>query len=220
MSDIRLEISVKEESINLFKRSIRKLLESTFILQSKDEKLYQFVSRESNRQDISEYLRMIGFDVIIDEKTGVCMLIASEEDAETTGLKRANVVTFTTLQYHLLLVLWEVYLENLGYNEGNFVAKGDLIDKMKSYGLPLVRTDLNAAFRLFKKYSLINFDEEEEGEDMQIELYPSLQFGWDIPQFQAVAKEYLRESSENEEGQNSEDFTKPINSEDFEEEEG
>ena len=123
MSDIRLEISVKEESINLFKRSIRKLLESTFILQSKDEKLYQFVSRESNRQDISEYLRMVGFDVIIDEKTGVCMLIASEEDAETTGLKRANVVTFTTLQYHLLLVLWEVYLENLGYNEGNFVAK-------------------------------------------------------------------------------------------------
>ena len=95
-----------------------------------------------------------------------------------------------------------------------------MIDKMKSYGLPLVRTDLSAAFRLFKKYSLINFDEEEEGEDMQIELYPSLQFGWDIPQFQAVAKEYLRESSENEEGQNSEDFAKPINSEDFEEEEG
>ena len=47
MSDIRLQISVKEESMNLFKRSIRKLLESTFILQSKDEKLYQFVSRES-----------------------------------------------------------------------------------------------------------------------------------------------------------------------------
>ena len=134
MSDIYLQISVKEESMNLFKRSIRKLLESTFILQSKDEKLYQFVSRESNRQDISEYLRMIGFDVIIDEKTGVCMLIASEEDAETTGLKRANVVTFTTLQYHLLLVLWKVYLENLGYNEGNFVTKGDLIDKIKSYG--------------------------------------------------------------------------------------
>ena len=39
MSDIRLQISVKEESMNLFKRSIRKLLESTFILQSKDEKL-------------------------------------------------------------------------------------------------------------------------------------------------------------------------------------
>lgn len=219
MSDIHLQISVKEESMNLFKRSIRKLLESTFILQSKDEKMYQFVSRESNRQDISEYLRMIGFDVIVDEKAGVCMLIASEEDAETTGLKRANVVTFTTLQYHLLLVLWEVYLENLGYSEGNFVTKGDLIDKIKSYGLPLVRTELNAAFRLFKKYSLINFNEEEDGEDIKIELYPSLQFGWDIPQFQTVVKEYLKEASEEEEVQRNADFSDQIDQADFEEDE-
>jgi len=217
MSDIGLQISVKEESLHLFKRSIRKLLESTFILRNKDEKLYQFVSRESNRQDISEYLRMIGFDVIVDEKTGVCMLIASEEDADTVGLKRANVVTFTTLQYHLLLVLWKVYLENLGYNEGNFVTKGDLIDKIKSYGLPLVRTELNAAFRLFKKYSLINFAEDEEGEDMKIELYPSLQFGWDVPQFQTVVKEYLRETPEDGETQRDEDSAEQADPEDFEE---
>ncbi len=217
MSDIRLQISVKEESLNLFKRSIRKLLESTFILRNKDEKLYQFVSRESNRQDISEYLRMIGFDVVVDEKTGVCMLIASEEDADTVGMKRANVVTFTTLQYHLLLVLWKVYLENLGYNEGNFVTKGDLIDKIKSYGLPLVRTELNAAFRLFKKYSLINFSEDEEGEDMKIELYPSLQFGWDIPQFQTVVKEYLRETKDGE-AQEDGDLTDQTDPENFEEE--
>lgn len=219
MSDICLQISVKEESMNLFKRSIRKLLESTFILQGKDEKLYQFVSTESNRQDISEYLRMIGFDVIVDEKTGVCMLIASEEDAETVGLKRANVVTFTTLQYHLLLVLWKVYLENLGYNEGNFVTKGELIDKIKSYDLQIIRGELNAAFRLFKKYSLINFNEDEEGEDMKIELYPSLQFGWDIPQFQTVVKEYLKETPEDEETQRIEDFADQINPEDFEEKE-
>ena len=120
MSDISLHITVKEENSHLFKRCIRKLLESTFLLRDKDEKLYQFIARESNRQDISEYLRMIGFDVLVDEKTGLAMLIASEEDADLVGLKRANVVTFTTLQYHLLLVLWKVYLENLGYSEGNF----------------------------------------------------------------------------------------------------
>ena len=128
-------------------------------------------------------------------------------------------VTFTTLQYHLLLVLWKVYLENLGYNEGNFVTKGDLIDKIKSYGLPLVRTELNGAFRLFKKYSLINFNEEEEGEDMQIELYPSLQFGWDIPQFQTVVKEYLKETSEDEETRGDEEAEDQIAPEEFEEEE-
>ncbi len=128
----------------------------------------------------------------------MCMLIASEEDADTVGLKRANVVTFSTLQYHLLLVLWKVYLENLGYSEGNFITKGDLIDKIKSYDIQLTRTELSAAFRLFKKYSLINFNDDEIGEDMKIQLYPSLQFGWDLPQFQAVAGEYLREEPEEE----------------------
>lgn len=196
MSDISLQITIKEENSILFKRCIRKLLESTFILRDKDERLYQFASRESNRQDISEYLRMIGFDMIVEEKTGVCMLTASEEDGDTVGLKRANVVTFSTLQYHLLLVLWKVYLENLGYSEGNFVTKGDLIDQIRSYGVQLTRTELNAAFRLFKKYSLINFSDEEEGEDMKIQLYPSLQFGWDLPQFQTVAGEYLKEEPE------------------------
>lgn len=112
------------------------------------------------------------------------------------AIKRANVVTFTNLQYHLLLVLWKVYLENLGCNEGNFVTKGDLIDKIRNYGVIVVRTELNAAFKIFKKYSLINYSEEEEGEDMKIQLYPSLQFGWDLPQFKTVAGEYLKDDEE------------------------
>lgn len=199
MGDINIQITIKEENGNLFKRCVRKLLESTFILRDKDEKLYSFVSRESNRQDISEYLRMIGFDILMDEKTGVGMLVVSEEDEETVGLKRANVITFSTLQYHLLLVLWKVYLENLGFNEGNFVTKGDLIDKIKSYGVVPLKQELNGAFKLFKKYSLINYDENEDGEDMKIQLYPSLQFGWDVPQFQTVAKEYLKMDGEMEE---------------------
>lgn len=220
MSDISLQITIKEENGILFKRCVRKLLESTFILREKDEKLFSFVSRESNRQDISEYLRMIGFDILVDEKTGVSMLIVSEEDEETVGLKRANAITFSTLQYHMLLVLWKVYLENLGYNEGNFVTKGDLIDKIKSYGVVPTKQELSAAFKLFKKYSLINFDEDDHGENMKIQLYPSLQFGWDIPQFQTVADEYLkRNETEEETADNSEEEIQQISLEDYEEDE-
>ena len=205
MSDISLQLCIKEENGILFKRCIRKLLSSTFILRDKDEKLYAFISRESNRQDISEYLRMIGLDVMVEDKSGVCMLCMSEEDEETVGLKRANVVAFTTTQYHLLLVLWKTYLENLGYSEGNFITKGDLIDKILSYGDIASKQELSAALKLFKKYSLINFNDNEEGEDMLIQLYPSLQFGWDIPQFEAVVKEYVKEEdteaeSDDEEG--------------------
>ena len=62
-------------------------------------------------------------------------------------------------------------------------------------------------------YSLINFNDDEDGEDMKIQLYPSLQFGWDLPQFRAVTQEYLKEETQ-EEGVQGE-----IIPEEFEEEE-
>ncbi len=193
MGDIKLNISVKEENNILFKRCIRKLLDSTFIVGDKDENLYAFISRESNRQDISDYLRMIGFDVFVDTNVRIAMLKPYEADEEAVGLKRANVVSFTTEQYHLLLVLWEVYLENLGYSDENVVMRGDLIDKIKVYEVDLDKTKLSAAMKIFKKYNLIDYDVKEESEDAIITLYPSLQFGWDIAQFQTVTAEYRKE---------------------------
>ena len=158
MGDIKLSISIKEENNILFKRCVRKLLDSTFIVGDKDEKLYSFISRESNRQDISDYLRMIGFDVLVDTNVKIAMLKPHEADEEAVGLKRANVVSFTTEQYHLLLVLWEVYLENLGYSEENVVMRGDLIDKIKAYEVAVDKSKLSTAMKIFKKYDLIDFD--------------------------------------------------------------
>ena len=194
MGDIKLSISIKEENNILFKRCVRKLLDSTFIVGDKDEKLYSFISRESNRQDISDYLRMIGFDVFVDTNVKIAMLKPYEADEDAVGLKRANVVSFTTEQYHLLMVLWEVYLENLGYSEENVVMRGDLIDKIKAYEVDVDKSRLSAAMKMFKKYDLIDYDIKDESEDAIITLYPSLQFGWDIAQFQTVAAEYMKVS--------------------------
>lgn len=191
MSDIRLNISIKEENSLLFKRCVRKLLDSTFIVGDKDEKLYAFVQRESNRQDISDYLRMIGFDIFVDTNVRIAMLKTHEADEDTVGLKRANVVSFSPDQFHLLLVLWEVYLENLGFREENTVARGDLIDKIKAYEVDVDKVKLSTAMRIFKKYDLIDYDPKDESEDAPITLYPSLQFGWDIAQFQTVSAEYM-----------------------------
>ena len=151
-----------------------------------------FISRESNRQDISDYLRMIGFDVLVDTNVKIAMLKPHEADEEAVGLKRANVVSFTTEQYHLLLVLWEVYLENLGYSEENVVMRGDLIDKIKAYEVAVDKSKLSTAMKIFKKYDLIDYDIKDESEDAIITLYPSLQFGWDITQFQTVTAEYMK----------------------------
>jgi hypothetical protein len=194
MSDIKLNISVKEENNILFKRCIRKLLDSTFIVGDKDEKLYAFISRESNRQDFSDYLRMIGFDVLVDTNVRIAMLKPHEADEEAVGLKRTNVVTFTTEQYHLLLVLWEVYLENLGYSDENVVMRGDFIDKVKAYEVDMDSNKLSAAMKIFKKYDLVDYDPKDKSEDAIITLYPSLQFGWDVAQFQTVSAEYMKKN--------------------------
>ena len=209
MSDINLNISIKEENNILFKRCVRKLLESTFIVGEKEEKLFSFIARESNKQDISDYLRMIGFDVLVDTNIKIAMLKPYEADEETVGLKRANVVTFSTEQYHILLVLWEIYLENLEHNYTNEVLKGDLIDKLKAYEVDADKKGLAIALILFKKYSLIDYDSKDNSEDAIITLYPSLQFGWDLAQFKTVTEEYIKkdsdEESETEDGEEEED---------------
>ncbi|MDE7297249.1 MAG: DUF4194 domain-containing protein [Lachnospiraceae bacterium] len=194
MSDLKLSISVKEENSILFKRCVRKLLDSTFIVGDKEERLYSYISTDSNRQDISDYLRMIGFDVLVDDNVRIAMLKPHESDEEATGLKRANVVAFTTEQYHLLLVLWEAYLENLGYHEENAVLRGDLIDKLKVYEVDMDSRRLSAAMEIFKKYNLIDYDPKDRSEDAIITLYPSLQFGWDIAQFRTVSAEYMKQA--------------------------
>ena len=196
MSDISLNISIREENSILFKRCIRKLLDSTFIVGDKYEELFSFVSRESNRSDISEYLRMIGFDVLVDENVKIAMLKPFEGDEDIVGLKRANVVNFTTEQYHMLLVLWGIYLENLGYSVENAVTKGEFIDKLKLYDVDAEKKDLAAALKIFKKYDLIDYDKNDNSEEMVITLYPSLQFGWDIAQFKTVANEYMKTNDE------------------------
>ncbi|MFA9559653.1 DUF4194 domain-containing protein [Evansella sp. AB-rgal1] len=203
MSGLKLDISVKEENDLLFKRCIRKLLESTFVVGDKEEKLYSFISRESNRQDVSDYLRMIGFDVLVDTNVRIAMLKPHEADDEAVGLKRANVVAFTTEQYHLLLVLWEVYLENLGYSDENVVMLGDLIDKVRAYEVDVDSKKLSTAMKIFKKYDLINYDPKDKSEDAIITLYPSLQFGWDIAQFQTVSAEYMKNNQLEDDEQNA-----------------
>lgn len=205
MSDIRLEISVKEENIILFKRCIRKLLDSSFIIGDKDEKLYSFISRESNRQDISDYLRMSGLDVLVDTNVRIAMLRPYEADEETPGLKNTNIIRFSNEQYHILLVLWEIYLENLGYSNENTVSMGDFIDKLKAYEVDVDKRSLSTSLKLFKKFELINFDLKDNSEDALITLYPSLQFGWDIEQFRTISDEYIKKASSEEDFESEEE---------------
>ncbi len=83
MNDFSFMKKMNEEDAYLFKRCIRKMLDATFIVADKDEKLYDFISSESNQYDVNTYLAAIGYKVVVEERMKVAMLQQSDEDIET-----------------------------------------------------------------------------------------------------------------------------------------
>ena len=66
MPAIHCEINIPETESLMFKKALRHLFNSTFVLREKEEKLYRFIARESNRFEISQYLQVIGYDILVD----------------------------------------------------------------------------------------------------------------------------------------------------------
>ena len=179
-----------DEDAYLFKRSIRKLLDATFIVADKDEKLYDFIAAESNHYDVNTYLSLIGYQVMVDDRLKVAMLQQHDEDVETVGLKRANLYRFDSKHIRLLLVLWMLYFERMGYKEPVFVTVGDIIDKCGIYQISLTPADFKSAYLVFRRFNLIDFGDDIGREDGIVRLYPSLQFCMDIGQLKRVIEEY------------------------------
>lgn len=193
MNDFSFMNKMNDDDAYLFKRCIRKLLDVTFILADKDEKLYDFISSESNQYDVNTYLSAIGYKVVVEDRMKVAMLQQNDEDIETVGIKRINLYRFDRKQIRLLLVLWLLFLERMGYEEPVHVTVGDIIDKCKIYQISLTPADFKNAYRIFKRFSLIDFGDDITTEDGTVRLYPSLQFCMDIGQLKQVMAEYTQE---------------------------
>ena len=179
----------------LFKKSIRKLLDTTFVVKDKDEKLYQFIARASNRENISEYLRLIGYNLNISDEQGVAMLYQDETDDENVGLKRTNLQTFDGTQIKILLVFWQAYLAKYAYEKEVYMTVGEIIDKLKYYGISaeLGQVSFRDTMLLFRRFNLIDFRGNDFTEDLSIRLYPSLMFCMDIDQLKQVISDYISE---------------------------
>jgi hypothetical protein len=196
MEDFRFMSKMSDEDAYLFKRCIRKLLDVTFIVADKDEKLYDYISSESNQYDVNTYLHAIGYQVIVEDRMKVAMLQQNDDDIDTVGLKRMNLYRFDQKQIRLLLALWLLFLERMGYAEPVYVTVGDIVDKCKIYQITLAPAEFKNAYRIFKRFSLIDFDDEITTEDGTVRLYPSLQFCMDIGQLKQVMEEYREDDTE------------------------
>ena len=195
MNDFSFIGRMSEEDAYLFKRCIRKMLETTFIVADKDEKLYDFIASESNQYDVNIYLAAIGYKVVVEERMKVAMLQQADEDVETVGLKRINLYRFDSKQMKLLMVLWLLFLERMGYSDPVHITVGDLIDKCKIYQVNMKPAEFKDAYRVFKKFSLIDYSDDIGTEDGKVRLYPSLQFCMDIGQLKRVMAEYSEEET-------------------------
>ena len=167
-----------------------KMLDTTFIVDDKDEKLYDFISSESNQYDVNTYLAAIGYKVVVEERMKVAMLQQADEDVETVGLKRINLYRFDAKQVKLLMVLWLLFLERMGYADPVHITVGDIIDKCKIYQINIKPADFKDSYRIFKKFSLIDYSDDITTEEGKVRLYPSLQFCMDIGQLKQVMAEY------------------------------
>lgn len=189
MDDFNFMKTMNEEDAYLFKRCIRKMLDATFIVADKDEKLYEFISSESNQFDVNMYLAAIGYKVVVDERMKVAMLQQADEDAETVGLKRINLYRFDTKQVKLLMVLWLLYLERMGYADPVHITVGDIMDKCSIYQINMKPAEFKDSYRIFKKFSLIDYGDDLLTEEGNVRLYASLQFCMDIEQLKQVMME-------------------------------
>lgn len=196
MSDFSFMNKMKDEDAYLFKRCIRKLLDSTFIVADKDERLYEFISAETNQYDINVYLGAIGYKAVVEDRMKVAMLQQADEDVDTVGLKRISLYRFNQKEIRLLIVVWMLFLERMGYTEPVFVTVGDIMDKCGLYQIALSPAEIKGAYRVFKRFSLIDYNDDDiTKEDGVIRLYPSLQFCMDIGQLKQVVADYVPDLS-------------------------
>lgn len=200
---------LRDEELMKFKRCVRKLLDSTFIVADKDPLLFDYLSYSSNRVDISSYLKIMGYDIVVDDEFKYAMLIQSESDTETVGLKKISHVNFSNNEVLTLLVLWMLFLERFGKAEETYIEFGDIVDMQKQYAISMSPNELKNALKTFKRFSLINYSEADMKSDTVVTLYPTLQFAMDKEQFLSVVKEMTAELGKTEyeeDTDNEEDF--------------
>ena len=204
MSDFSFMNKMSEDDAYLFKRCIRKMLDATFIIADKDERLYDYISAESNQYDVNTYLAAIGYKVVVEDKLKVAMLQQSDDDMETVGIRRSSLYRFDAKEIRLLIVLWLLFLERMGYAEQVYVTVGDIIDKCKIYQITLSPAEFKNAYRIFKRFSLIDYGDDIATEDGKVRLYPSLQFCMDIGQLKQVMAEYIADDMTEDVAENEE----------------
>lgn len=178
---------------DLFQKSCRRLLKATFIVREKDEdhkKAYYFISKKP--EPFSLYFGYIGFDVVIDRENGVIML-RNCADAGENGKIQANRLSLKKAESIVLCCLWTLYIDQIrsGSLAQPIVASvSDLRFELEKYGVrdQIDKSAMAGMLSLFSRFNLIDVKGKLGDTDCLVRLYPSLQFAFDMDEFQRFAE--------------------------------
>lgn len=158
-----------------FKIAANKLLNNSFVLKRKEETRNDYIFVIQNKSLFIEYFELLGYELIINETSGVITII------NTTGTGRLNLRKIESI---ILLILRLLYIEKkseISLNEDVVVLADEIHDKynmLKVESKPNIdKTSLREAVRIFKRYNLIkNLDTDVTKSDSRIIIYPSILF--------------------------------------------
>lgn len=178
---------------DLFQKSCRRLLKSTFIVRDKDEenkKAYYFISKKP--EPFSIYFGYIGFDILIDRDNGVIMLKNCADMGEN-GKIQSNRRALKKIESVVLCCLWTLYADRMrsgSLSQSMFISVADLSYELEKYGVKELIDNkklLSDILGLFSRFNLLDLKGKIGDSECLIQLLPSLQFALDEEEFARFA---------------------------------
>lgn len=178
---------------DLFQKSCRRLLKSTFIVRDKDEenkKAYYFISKKP--EPFSIYFGYIGFDILIDRDNGVIMLKNCADMGEN-GKIQSNRRALKKIESVVLCCLWTLYADRMrsgSLSQSMFISVADLSFELEKYGIKELIDNkklLSDILGLFSRFNLLDLKGKIGDSECLIRLLPSLQFALDEEEFARFA---------------------------------
>ncbi len=174
---------------DLFQKSCRRLLKSTFIVRDKDDeqkKAYYFISKKP--EPFSLYFGYIGFDIMIDRENGVIMLRNCADMGEN-GKLQYNRLSLKKIESVALCCLWILYADRIhsgSLSQAILISVADLSFELDKYGVKELIDNkklLTDILGLFSRFNLVEVKGKIGDAECLIRLLPSLQFALDEEEF-------------------------------------
>ncbi len=206
---------------DLFQKSCRRLLKSTFIVRDKDEenkKAYHFIAKHP--EPFSLYFGYIGFDVVVDRDNGVIMLSNCADMAES-GRLQSNRMALKKMESIVLCCLWTLYADRIrsgSLSQAIFISVVDLNFELEKYEVKELIDNkklITDILTLFSRFNLVDIKGKIGDADCMIRLYPSLAFALNAEEFTRFA-EVTRKRMLEKGGEDEQDFEELSDGEDEE----